>query len=317
MFDSHVQWIQDPDDIKAPTSGRQKETAMTGRKARTVLGAGVGLLSLTGASLAFACSTLAPTAVTAISESAGQPNDTVTVTGTNLNAMGTGPARVVIEDGAQHFLTELAPLPLVIAADKSEKGTTQVTIPKEPFGIYRINIYRGIFKATPADWEYKDPNAGRFVPTKPDYGTADTSVAGSLTAPGSDNSSAGTGQGSSPASSAARQAAAPSAAGASRSGSTIVAGSTLSPAASAAAPGSSAAPSTANAPSSKVLGDLWGNFAHGQTTSQAPSLIESTGSGIAPQLVVGLTAGALVAMLGGFVVAEVVRRRATATATVS
>ncbi|MFN2568593.1 MAG: hypothetical protein ABR564_03205 [Candidatus Dormibacteria bacterium] len=297
----------------------------------TATGAGIGLVSLAGASLAWACSSLAPSAYVSVNpgEAPPQTPSQVQVTTHYMSEMKGGTsASIIWADANNTYLRTLAPAP-------TTDSTTTVTVPAAAPGYYYINVYEGSFRATPATFTLPAP-PGQPMPPKPaNYGSPDTTVYGlggrpAGSAPSTTNNVAAPApraQAQVPAQAQPQQAPGRTAVNAAPAGSTIAPKAAIFGTATAAAPESATSANPipgapqqpaagGNVPASQVLGDLWGGFAKGKTNSQAPSLITTSDSGPGVGLTVGLLAAGLVALFAGFGIAEVRRTRATAMSTI-
>lgn len=267
------------------------------RRVLTAVGYGAGLLSLVSVSVVFACSNLTPAAYVA-GPSQATAGSSVTVTTHNMSAMGpataSSPSRIIWADANNNWVADLAPAP-------DTDASVAVTIPATASpGDYFINVFRGTSRATPTRLTIPAPSTGTGSTgspansTTPVYNgfTTTPSTTSTSTTP-TTSSHAGTGTGTVKGGSSG---AAPAS---TTSGVPIPGAIRQQP-----GPG-------ANEPDTKVLGDLWGAFRHGATTSRAPSLIPAAGSGPGIGLTAGLLVGGLVALVAGVGIVEVRRKRST------
>jgi len=112
---------------------------------------------LAGASAAWACSTLAPTAYVSVMPAAGPPGSAVMVSGHNMDAMGvrTDPIRVVWLDSTNRYLSDLASVP------GANEFTVSVSIPStSTAGYYYIGAYRDTYRATPTTFTVTGSSPG-------------------------------------------------------------------------------------------------------------------------------------------------------------
>lgn len=291
----------------------------------TAAGFGAGLLSLAGASVAWACVYIQPTAyLTAPGQAAA--SEQINVTAHNMHALTAGapdPIQIVWQTGDQKSSS------VVMTVPYADTFTFPMQVPADALDghSYYIGAWDTIQKtyATPASLTIHNPvvqpggttagpdtntqslgpapapTAAPVAPPAPlpnDSGHVSTdrapvqtsgSSSGSNDGPGSGGLGSNSGRGNGPGASGA--------ASADNSAVPI--------------PGAFSQAAGGNVPANQVLGDLWGGFARGKTTSQAPSLL-TTDSGPGAGLAIGLLAGGAVAIFAGFGIAELRRSRATA-----
>jgi hypothetical protein len=102
--------------------------------------------ALGSVSVAWACATLAPSALVSASQSVGLARSLVTVTGSRMDLMGNERIRLVWLDPSGTYLQDLAASP----SPAGDSFTSTVAIPNNRPGYYYISAFRGTSRSTPS-----------------------------------------------------------------------------------------------------------------------------------------------------------------------